>query len=203
MNVLHVDASIQGERSVSRTVSAAVVARLSAGGDGVRVVYRDVAAEPLPQLSGRLFAAVASPSEGHDDEARRDAAALGAAVEEVLNADVIVVGAPMYNFGIPSQLKSWIDALAVPGKTFRYTHSGVEGLLGDKRVVIVSSQGGFYSAGTPMASFEHQESHLSSFFRFLGVTDIRVVRAEGVKVSAESADRIQSALRQASELAFA
>jgi FMN-dependent NADH-azoreductase len=202
VNVLHVDASILGERSVSRSVSAAVVARLRGGRTGVRVVYRDVAADPLPQFSGRLLAAAASPAE-QPDEVRRDAAALAAAVEEVLGADVIVVGAPMYNFGIPSQLKSWIDALAVPGKTFRYADGGVQGLLGDKRVVIVSSQGGFYAAGTPMASFEHQESHLTSFFRFVGVADIRVVRAEGVRVSDGSADRIQSALRQASELAFA
>ncbi len=204
MNVLHVDASILGEQSISRVVSAAVVARLRESDPGLRLVYRDVAADPLPQLSGRLFAAVAGAPEVQGDEGiRRDAAALAAALEEVLAADVIVVGAPMYNFGIPSQLKAWIDALAVPGKTFRYTAEGAEGLLGGKRVVIVSSQGGFYTRGTPMESFEHQESHLTSFFRFLGIDDIRVIRAEGVKVGPESEARVRAALRQAAELEVA
>ena len=103
---------------------------------------------------------------------------------------MIVVGAPMYNFGIPSQLKAWIDALAVPGKTFRYTSGGAEGLLGEKRLIIASSQGGFYKPGTPMASFDHQEAHLRSFFNFLGVTDIRVVRADGVKAGPDGQDRV-------------
>lgn len=203
MNVLHVDSSILGERSVSRTVSAAVVSRLREVYPNLWVTYRDVVANPLPHLTASLAGTLGKPVDQAPAAIAPEAAALRRVLDEVLAADIIVVGTPMYNFGIPSQLKAWIDALAVPGKTFRYTDSGAEGLLVGKRLVIVSSQGGFYAPGTPMESFEHQESHLRSFFRFLGVTDIRVVRADGVKVGPESGDRVQAALRQAAELEVA
>ena len=169
MNILHIDSSILGAHSISRQLSAAIVARLQAAAPGATVHYRDLAAQPLPQFTAAPDAA--------------DAEALSAALEQVLAADVIVIGAPMYNFAIPSQLKSWLDALAVPGKTFQYGASGPEGLLGAKRVIIVSTRGGYYGADTPMASLEHQESHVRAFFGFLGVTQIEIVRAEGVKVS--------------------
>lgn len=203
MNVLHIDASIHGERSVSRAVSSAVVARLREARPALRVVYRDVVADPVPLLSSRLVAAAVAPPEQHDDEIRRDAAVLRAVVDEVLAADVIVVGTPMYNFGIPSQLKAWVDALAVPGKTFLRSASGMQGLLGGKRLVIASAQGGTYAPGTPMESLEHQESHLRSFFGFLGITDIEVVRADGVRLGPDPDERIRAALRQAAELEVA
>ena len=169
MNILHIDSSILGEHSVSRQLTAAIAARLQAGAPGATVHYRDLAAQPLPQFT-------ATPGEA-------EGAALSAALEHVLAADIIVIGAPMYNFAIPSQLKSWLDALAVPGKTFQYGANGPEGLLGAKRVIIASTRGGYYGADTPMAPLEHQESHLRSFFGFLGVTQPEFVRAEGVKVS--------------------
>ncbi|MED5613046.1 FMN-dependent NADH-azoreductase [Janthinobacterium sp. P210005] len=169
MNILHIDSSILGEQSLSRQLSAAIVARLQAAAPGAVAQYRDLAAQPLPQFTAAPGAA--------------DAAALSGALEQVLAADVIVIGAPMYNFAIPSQLKSWLDALAVPGKTFQYGANGPEGLLGSKRVIIASTRGGYYGADTPMAALEHQESHLRAFFGFLGVTQIDIVRAEGVKVS--------------------
>lgn len=169
MNILHIDSSILGEHSVSRQLTAAIAARLQAASPGATVHYRDLAARPLPQFT-------AAPGEA-------EGAALSAALEQVLAADIIVIGAPMYNFAIPSQLKSWLDALAVPGKTFQYGANGPEGLLGAKRVIIASTRGGYYGADTPMATLEHQESHLRSFFGFLGVTQPEIVRAEGVKVS--------------------
>ncbi|CAM2936085.1 MULTISPECIES: FMN-dependent NADH-azoreductase [Janthinobacterium] len=169
MNILHIDSSILGEHSISRQLSAAIVARLQAAAPGATAQYRDLAAQPLPQFT-------AAPSAA-------DGAVLAGALEQVLAADVIVIGAPMYNFAIPSQLKSWLDALAVPGKTFQYGANGPEGLLGSKRVIIASTRGGYYGADTPMAALEHQESHLRAFLGFLGVTQIEIVRAEGVKVS--------------------
>ena len=172
MNILHIDSSILGEHSISRQLSAAIAARLQATTPGATVHYRDLAAQPLPQFT-------AAPSAA-------DGAALSHALEQVLAADVIVIGAPMYNFAIPSQLKSWLDALAVPGKTFQYGANGPEGLLGAKRVIIASTRGGYYGADTPMAALEHQESHLRSFLAFLGVTQLEIVRAEGVKVSDEA-----------------
>ena len=111
------------------------------------------------------------------------------ALDEFLAADIVVIGAPMYNFGVPSQLKAWIDCLAVAGKTFRYTETGVEGLAGGKRVIIASSRGGFYAGSSPMASLDHQEAYLTGFFGFIGVADIAFVRAEGVNVSPEQRQR--------------
>lgn len=199
MKILHIDSSILGPHSVSRSLSAAVVKRLVETNPGSEVTYRDVAADPPPYFSGAIVAAASDSEASISAETKQAAAVLGTILDEVIAADVIVVGTPMYNFGLPAQLKSWLDALAVPGKTFRYTSSGAEGLLGDKKAIIASSQGGIYSAGTPSASFEHQESHLASFFMFVGISDIQVVRADGVK-TAEGPARIEAAMQQAAEL---
>ncbi|AMV29938.1 FMN-dependent NADH-azoreductase 1 [Gemmata sp. SH-PL17] len=201
MNVLHVDSSILGERSVSRTVSAAVVSRLREVYPNLWVTYRDVVANPLPHLTASLAGTLGKPVDQAPAAIAPEAAALRRVLDEVLAADIIVVGTPMYNFGIPSQLKAWLDALAVAGVTFRYSSAGVEGLLGAKRLVIVSSQGGFYHAGTPAAGLEHQESYVRGFFAFLGLTNTQVVRADGTKVSAAAdAHGLPVALRRAAEL---
>jgi FMN-dependent NADH-azoreductase len=104
------------------------------------------------------------------------------ALEEFLAADTVVIGAPMYNLSLSSQLKAWIDRLAVAGKTFRYTETGPVGLMGGKKVIVASSRGGFYGAGSPAAGFDFQETYLRGVFGFMGVTDIRFIRAEGVSV---------------------
>ncbi|MGJ7499355.1 FMN-dependent NADH-azoreductase [Variovorax sp. ZT5P49] len=204
MKILHIDSSVLGEHSASRRLTTAVVKRLLEGNPDAFITYRDLARNGVPQFSGALANLASVPVEKRSSELQRDALELFAAVEEVLAADVIVVGAPMYNFGIPSQLKSWLDALAVPGKTFQYDATGVKGLLGAKRVVIASARGGFYGAETPMAALDHQETYLRSFFGFLGVTRMEVVRAEGLKVSDEMKDLGMAAgLRQAAELQVA
>ena len=202
MNILHVDSSIMGEQSVSRKLTAAVVDRLVALAPSSRVTYRDVASQPLPQVYGALFAvAVGADTPQRDTELYDDVTVVNRALDEVLAADVIVIGAPMYNFSVPSQLKSWLDALAVPGKTFRYDANGQEGLLGDKRVIIASSRGNFYGPDSPAASYEHHESYLLSFFDFLGVTRIEVLRAEGIGTSPEHAQAaVAAALEHAGQL---
>ena len=119
-------------------------------------------------------------------DCRNPAARAGSeALDEFLAADVVVIGAPMYNFSIPSTLKAWIDRIAVAGRTFRYGANGPEGLAGGKRVVIVSSRGGIYSEGA-MQALDFQEQYLRKLFGFLGVTDIEIVRAEGVNLSPEN-----------------
>lgn len=201
MNILHIDSSILGEQSVSRSLTAAAVARLRALSPDARVVHRDLAANPIPQFSAALATAGTTPPEQLDEPTRRDAATLATVLEELLAADVIVVGAPMYNFGIPSQLKSWLDALAVPGKTFSYDENGAKGLLGDKRFVIASARGALFGEGGPYAALEHQESHLRSFLGFLGVTRIEIIRAEGVRISpAQAESAIAAALQEAGQL---
>lgn len=183
MNLLHVDSSILGDHSVSRKISAAAVAALSGAHPGLNVTYRDLDAAPAPHQSGALLAARGTPAGQRTADQARDVADADAILEEFLAADIVVVGVPMYNFGIPSQLKSWIDHLAVAGRTFRYSENGVEGLAGGKRVILASSRGGFYGPDSPVAGLQHQESYLRGFFAFIGVTDIETVGAEGVNVS--------------------
>ena len=137
------------------------------------------------------------PANQRSPEIASEGALLDAVVAEVLAATVIVIGAPMYNFGLPSQLKAWLDVLAVAGTTFRYGAAGPEGLLGGKRVLVASARGGFYGTDTPMASLDHQESHLRGSFGFLGITDLEIIRAEGVMMKAEVKER---ALQQTAEL---
>ena len=133
---------------------------------------------------------------------QRDLAAGQAALEEFLAADIVVIGAPMYNFGIPSQLKAWIDRLAVAGKTFRYTEKGSEGLAGGKKVIVASSRGGFYGPDTPAAFLDHQESYLRGIFGFFGITDVSFVRAEGVQLGPDKrAAAIAAAREQITRLA--
>jgi len=179
MKLLHVDSSILGQGSVSRTLSGEVVAALRAAHPEIEVVYRDLSVDAVGHLTGAHLAALQGVSPA-DPAIERDIAAGQAALDEFLAADVVVVGAPMYNFGIPSQLKAWIDRLAVAGKTFRYTEKGPEGLAGSKRLIIASSRGGFFGPGSPAASLDHQETYLRALFGFLGVKDISFVRAEGV-----------------------
>ena len=184
MNLLHVDSSILGDASVSRAVSAAVVDRLRAATPELAVTYRDLAAKPLSHLSGAYLAGQ-GPDVKHDQAMQEEIALGGAMLAEFLAAETVVVGAPMYNFTVPSQLKAWIDRICVAGKTFRYTDKGAVGLCGGKRVVLALSRGGIYAPGSPHAGAEHAESYLRTVFGFLGVDGIEAVHAEGVALGAE------------------
>lgn len=185
MNVLHIDSGILGDHSVSRRLTAAVVAQIKAEQSGATVTYRDLVADPLPHLSGaHLMAANAKP-EDVDAQIAADVVVNQAVLEEFLAADTVVLGVPMYNFSLPSQLKAWIDRVSVAGKTFRYTAEGPEGLAKGKKVIIVSTRGGHYSAG-PAAVMDHQESYLKVVLGFFGITDVEIVRAEGLNLSPDS-----------------
>ena len=146
MKLLHLDSSILGGNSASRQLSAATVEQLAKAAPGLEIVSRDLAAQPLSHLSGEHFAARQGVVP-ESLEIQKDIAASQAVLDEFLAADIVVIGAPMYNFGVPSQLKAWIDRIAVAGKTFRYGANGPEGLSGGKRVVVAISRGGLYSAG--------------------------------------------------------
>jgi FMN-dependent NADH-azoreductase len=170
MKLLHIDSSIQGEASASRALTGEIVARWRAARPDIQTVYRDLAAQELPHLS------LAALTRSDELAAARDAAVL----EEFLGADVLVIGAPLYNFSLPSQLKAWIDRITVAGKTFRYTESGPQGLAGGKTVIVAVSRGGIYAAGAPG---EFGESYLRFLFGFLGISDLTFVRAEGLALS--------------------
>ena len=201
MKVLHVDASILGDSSVSRQLSAAIIERLRATHPDIAVTYYDLGAEPIGHLTGAHLAA-ATGAFAESASLQRDVARGQQALEDFLGADLVVVGAPMYNFSVSSQLKAWIDRLAVAGKTFRYGPNGVQGLAGGKKVIVASSRGGFYGPDTPTAFLDHQETYLRGIFGFFGITDITFVRAEGVNVSAEQRKAaIAAATAEAARLA--
>ena len=203
MKLLHIDSSILGDNSVSRAISAAAVARLRELHDGVEVQYRDLAASPISHLSGAYLAGQSADVQ-HDQAMQEDLSLGGAVLAEFLAADIVVVGAPMYNFTIPSQLKSWVDRVVVAGKTFHYTETGPKGLAGGKRVILALSRGGFYGPGKPGAAFEHQESYLRAVFGFIGLPDAEVICAEGVATSPEQRQKsLDAALQQAAQLAAA
>ena len=201
MKLLHIDSSILGAGSVSRTLSLAIVAAQRAQHPGLQVSYRDLAAEPVGHLSGAHLAA----GQGAVPEDAALAADFDdgvAVLETFLAADIVVVGAPMYNFSIPTQLKAWIDRLAIAGRTFRYGENGVEGLAGGKTVIVASSRGGFYGEGTPTAFLDHQETYLRGVFNFFGITDVRFIRAEGVALGDEQRARsVQGAEAEIQKLA--
>lgn len=201
MNLLHIDSSILGDQSVSRKVSAAAVAAVVAANPGAKVTYRDLDAQPAPHQSGALLAARSLDPAARNADQARDVANADALLDEFLAADVVVIGVPMYNFGIPSTLKSWIDHLAVAGKTFRYSEAGVEGLAGGKRIILASSRGGFYGAESPVAALQHQESYLRGFFGFIGIPDVEVVSAEGVNFGPDHKQKaLEGAVAEAANL---
>jgi FMN-dependent NADH-azoreductase len=164
MKLLHIDSSVTGDNSVSRKLSADIVARLLQFNPSLDVSHRDLAADPLEHLT---LAHMPAPGEST------------AVLDEFLDADVVVIGAPMYNFTLPTQLKAWIDRILVAGKTFRYSETGPVGLAGGKRVIIGVSRGGLYGPGSPAADAEHLESYLRTVFSFIGVTPEFVI-AEGM-----------------------
>jgi FMN-dependent NADH-azoreductase len=195
MQLLHLDSSITGEQSVSRLLTAEVVAAQRAMNPGIEVIYRDLAAAPAMHLSPAHIAvfqgaAVKSDAIGPD-------LALGAKyLDELFAADVIVIGAPMYNFTTPSQLKTWVDRIVVAGKTFCYTERGPIGLLpAGNKAFIAASSGGFYSGDSPVKFMEHGESYLRGVLAHIGTTDVRVIRAEDIGLGPEARARAIDAAR--------
>ncbi len=162
MTILKIDSSITGENSVSRVLTSSIVGQLAAANPKAALVERDLVNQPLDHLTLAAFA---------------DSTIL----DEFLEADTVVIGAPMYNFNISSQLKAWIDRIAVAGKTFRYTENGPEGLAGDKRVIVAVSRGGFYDQGN---DFEHVKAYLKPMLNFLGI-EPEFVHADGIAVGPE------------------
>jgi FMN-dependent NADH-azoreductase len=174
VTILHIDSSINGEQSASRQLTESIVDRVRRSNWGEEVVYRDLATNPLPHLTLEAFA---------------DTTVL----DEFLAADTIVIGAPMYNFTLPTQLKAWIDRIVIAGKTFQYGANGPEGLAKDKRVIIAVARGNFYSGEAPAAALEHLETYLRGVFGFIGIEPEFVI-AEGLGISP---DHRETAIEQA------
>ncbi len=203
MKLLHIDSSVLGDNSVSRQLTAQIVAQWRASRPDALVDYLDLAVQAPSHLSADSLGFRLGPqAEGLSDVQRRENTISEALVTQFLAADVIVVGAPLYNFSIPSQLKAWIDRVAQAGRTFTYTDKGPKGLAGGKTVIVASTRGGVYSTSDAGRAMEHQESYLQTVFGFFGITDVRFVRAEGVAMGdAQKAQALTAANSEIQALA--
>lgn len=171
MNILHIDSSILGTNSITRHLSALTVERLAAFHPGARVEHRDLGEAPVEHLTGTEFAA------------------RGSAADPVLAqfkaADIVVIGSPMYNWTISSQLKAWIDRIAVAGETFAYSPQGPKGLAGGKRIIVLTGRGSSM-LDARYDGYDHQEPYLRTLFRFLGIEDVTFVHAQGVALTPDA-----------------
>ena len=202
MKLLHIDSSILSANSVSRQLTKDTVTQWVSNHPGTTVDYLDLAVDTPSHLSADSLGFRAPAGADQTDVQKRENAISEALVTQFLAADVIVVGAPLYNFSIPSQLKSWIDRIAQVGRTFTYTETGPKGLAGGKTVIVASTRGGVYSTNDWGRAAEHQESYLQTVFGFLGITDVRFVRAEGLAMGdAKKAEALGEAASAIAKLA--
>lgn len=196
MQILHIDSAITGSNSVSRELTADIVSNLLQANPEAHVDYLDLAVNAPSHLNAQSMGFRTGQAASTEIE-RQENAISEALVSQFLAADVIVVGAPFYNFSIPTQLKAWFDRIAQAGRTFKYTATGPVGLAGDKKVIVASTRGGFYSTSEAGQAMEHQESYLKVIFGFMGVTDVNFVRAEGIGMGPEArATAVQGAKAQ-------
>jgi FMN-dependent NADH-azoreductase len=180
MKLLHIDSSVLADHSVSRQLTAQIVAEWRAKHPDTTVDYLDLASQAPSHLSADSLGFRLPAGSAMSAVQKAENAVSEALVQQFLDADVLVVGAPLYNFSVPSQLKAWIDRVAQVGRTFKYTEKGPQGLAGGKTVIVASTRGGLYSTSEGGRAMEHQESYLQTVFGFFGVTDVRIVRAEGL-----------------------
>ena len=185
MKLLHIDSAITGDHSVSRQLTAQAVAAWKASHPGTQVDYLDLAQDTPPHLSAQSLALREGQNAATETQ-RQENALTEKLLSQFMAAEVIVLGAPLYNFTIPTQLKAWIDRIAQAGHTFTYTEQGPQGLAGGKTVIVAITRGGVYSSSEAGRAMEHQESYLQTLFNFLGITDVRFVHAEGLAMGPDA-----------------
>lgn len=183
MNILQINGSARREGANSTRLANVVVDRLRAAHSGATVTLRDLAVDPAPVLDEAALGALFTPAEQRSAEQAARVAASDALIAELQAADVVVLGVPMYNFGVSAQLKNWIDAVARAGVTFRYTENGPEGLVKGKKVLVAAARGGRYR-GT---AADTQTQYLKDFLGFIGMTDVHFIYAEGLNMGADAA----------------
>ena len=198
MNILHITSSVRGADSESTRLTQLVIDKLLAANPGASVVRRDFGAQPHPLLDGAAVGALFTPAEQRSAAQAARVALDDVLIAEAQAADVIVIGAPMYNFGMPAQLKGWFDAIARSGVTFRYTATGPEGLLKDKKVYVATARGGVYPADA-----DPQVPHLRMLLNFLGLSDHTFIYSSGLNMGPEAAAAGQQAANEAVEAALA
>lgn len=200
MKLLQIDTSILGEQSVSRQLTSSVIRQLSTAYPDAEIIHHDFALEPIPHLSDAEFLAWQGV-EPNNETAQQRVARNTQYLDEFLSSDIVVIGAPMYNFSFPSQLKHGLTVYLLLVNIPLYGN-GPQGLVEGKRVIIASSRGGVYSEGSPAEALDYQETYIKAFFNFIGVTDITFVRAEGIAFGPEARQAaLDNAAAQIAQLA--
>ncbi|SFC07653.1 FMN-dependent NADH-azoreductase [Marinospirillum celere] len=201
MNILHLDSGLFTGQSVSRELSGRIVKQLQQQYPEASLTYRDLVAQPISHLDAEILLAGAAEAADRSERQQTELAMTETLLDELFAADLLVIGAPLYNFSIPTQLKAWVDRVAQAGRTFQYTEQGPEGLLKGKRAIIASARGGVYSEG-PAAAMEHQESYIKTLLGFIGITDVSIIRAEGLNMGDQlRAEALTSAGKEIESLA--
>ncbi len=185
-NILVLNSSVSGEASISRLLVADAVTELTQRDPGAKLVFRDLAADPVPHLMPDTVAGVRAQASTPAEHAAR--ALSDELIAELRAADTIVIGAPMYNFSIPTTLRSWFDHVLRAGETFSYSEAGPKGLLSGKKVIVVESRGGLYSEG-PAQAIDFQEPYLRQLLGFIGLTEVTFVRAEKIGYGPDARDQ--------------
>ena len=201
--ILHLNSSVRSTDSISRQLTGEFVQKLQAANPGARVIERDLAKQPVPHLSEQMMGAYFTPADQRSDEQKRIVQLSDDLVAELLSADVVVIGAPMYNFSISSTLKAWIDHVARAGVTFKYNEQGQPvGLVSGKKFYIFTSRGGVYSSG-PAKALDFHETYLRGVLGFLGITDITFVHTEGVAMGEQAVNSALANSRSAMDALIA
>lgn len=193
--ILHIDSSARGRDSDSSALAQHFLAQWQANHPDDQVIERDIASNPIPHLDQTALTGLFSPDEQRTPDMRAAVERVDTLVEEFLAADVLVLGVPMYNFGIPSTLKAYIDHIAQAGRTFKYTDQGPVGLAGDKQVYVLSTRGGVYE-NSPL---DHQAAYLRTVFGFLGIDNVHVINAEGLNMGNQVREQAMSQAHAAIE----
>jgi FMN-dependent NADH-azoreductase len=200
MNILHVTSSSRGNASYSNRVAGHVLDELVARNPGATITVRNVATDQLAHIDDDFVAATRSPNGPQTERQRALLAQSDALVDELFAADIVVIGAPMINFTIPSTLKAWIDNVARAGRTFSYSEAGPKGLVTGKQVIVVAATGGIYS---DKRTLDFQVPYLRHVLGFLGMTDVEVVDVEGTAYGPEAAEQAVAAALRRVEQRFA
>jgi len=193
--ILLINSSPRGAQSASRALSLYLLERLKAQTGPLNVVERDLSTTPLPFLDLPLLQALDTPEPQRSPEQHQLLSLSDSLVDELLAADWLVLGAPMWNFSSPASVKAWIDLVARAGRTFNYSEAGPQGLVPDKPAFLIKSSGGVFSEG-PAKALDFQEPYLKAFLNFIGLKQVTFIRAEGLALPGQYETRMEAARRQ-------
>lgn len=194
--ILHINSSVRNAGSISRQMTSEFIAQWKSAHPDTEIVERDLATNPVPHLNERMMGAFFTPAEQRTEEQAATVKISDTLLKELFDADIIVIGAPMYNFSVASSLKAWIDHVARAGITFKYTSEGPIGLVQGKKVYVFTSRGGVYSEG-PGKDMDFHETYLRGVLGFMGMNDVSFIHTEGLGMGAEAAERAVERSRQA------